>query len=906
MPKEKEYSFIGLAKTQPLPYVIYADIECYLEVDNSKPLSITHHVPCAFGLLLVPFPNMKHRSLDSEYKVFKGRDCLVRGCRYIHEISRKVYDWNCKYSDVKIQMTLNDNIRFSKAENCFVCSVPFNRDGVRKVRDHDHLTGHYRGAACQDCNTKMRLKRNVLPVFFHNLKGYDGHLLCEVAFGAMKEWELSVLPQTTERYISMQAQYKVGSYKCRVTGIDKAICMNIQFKDTVQFLPSSLDSLVKNLEEVKITKRALPHNAPLSLCKSKGIFPYEWFNSLARLTETQLPPREAFYDRLNIRECSPADYEAAQEAWRIFNCQTFDDYLLAYLKLDVHQLADVFEAFRALAIREDGLDPSHYYTLPGLTLDSAFKMTRARIDLVQEQEQYEFIEKGIRGGCTFVNKHYLRVNAPEIDPSRYNPNLPRHEMLYIDANNLYGHALSAKLPYKDFAWLTDSELDALSQPGVLRNMDVEGDIGYLLEVDLTYPPEIHDMSRDFPFCPEKLKVNSNHLSDFMIGQLSDLGHNKVNTYEKLLLTQWDKPGYVVHFKMLKFYLRQGMQLGKIVRGLKFRQDFIFEKYISYNSNKRSLVKNSFEKDFYKLKNNALYGKTVENVRRRLNFKLVNNVETLLKYSSNPSFTECVHFSENLVGVKMRKELVTLNKPVFIGQAVLDLAKLEMYELYYDKLLSYEREFPSSQIRIVGGDTDSFFISVTNCNVYSQLLPAMLRDELLDSSNFDKSHPLYTEQYKARLGCVKDESEGYSYLEWVLLRPKAYSMLCVDGKGSKKRAKGVKRANVRELGHEDYVSAFRDQRILNLEQRRITSNRHHVETVTYNKISLNFYEDKRYWYSLNKSIPFGHYMARGDRPVREVKGTIPSHIVLDSGDAEILAPPSKRLRLSEETEEDGDA
>ena len=400
-------------------------------------------------------------------------------------------------------------------------------------------------------------------------------------------------------------------------------------------------------------------------------------------------------------------------------------------------------------------------------------MTRTRVDLVQEQGQYEFIEKGIRGGCTFVNNHYLRVNAPEINPDSYNPNLPRHEMLYVDANNLYGHALSAKLPYAEFSWLSDQDIDRLSQPDYLLNIDVEGDYGYLLEVDLGYPASIHEKTKDFPFAPEKLKIGSDHLSDFMKKQVSDLG-KPIKTYEKLLLTQWDKPGYVVHFKLLQFYLRHGMVLQKIIRGLRFKQGSVFEKYISYNSSKRSLANVAFERDFYKLKNNALYGKMVENVRRRMNFRIVNNPDSFIKLANNPSFIQSIVFSEDLVGVKLHKEQVTLNKPVFVGQAVLDLAKLEMYELFYDRLKSYESEFISSSISVVGGDTDSFFISVTNCDVYNQLLPAMQRDGLLDSSNYAPHHRLYSTQNKAKLGCVKDESEGHSYLEWVLLRPKAYS------------------------------------------------------------------------------------------------------------------------------------
>jgi hypothetical protein len=550
-------------------------------------------------------------------------------------------------------------------------------------------------------------------------------------------------------------------------------------------------------------------------------------------------------------------------------------------------------------MREDGLDPAHYFTLPGLTLDSALKMTKVKLDRLMEEEQYEFVEKGIRGGFTFINQHYLHVNAEDIDPDSYNPNAPRHEMLYIDANNLYGHALSKLLPKSDFRWLSSEECSALEES--ISTVDLDGDTGFLLEVDLGYPHEIHDKTKDLPLAPEKLKINTNCLSAFMKEQYKRLSKGSLpKTYEKLLLTQWDKTSYVVHGKLLQFYLRQGMVLQKIRRGLIFKQDYVFREYISYNSSKRQVARNAFEKDFYKLKNNALYGKTVENVRRRMNFRICNSAEKQLNLASNPSYLSTIIFNESLTGVRLAKEIAVLDKPVFIGQAVLDLAKLEMYELYYDKLRQYENEF-NCCIRLVGGDTDSFFLSVENCNVYRELLPAMQRDSLLDASNFAANHPLFSEGQKAKLGCVKDESEGNPYLEWVLLKPKAYSMLCRDAAGSKKRAKGVRRATVRkEITHELYRETFFHEKALAHSQKRIASNKHHMVTVTYKKVSLSIYEDKRHWLTVNQSLPYGHYSLVQERPTVRTLDTVPIHNAVNEetvDDTEEYEPPRQRRRLT---------
>jgi hypothetical protein len=235
-------------------------------------------------------------------------------------------------------------------------------------------------------------------------------------------------------------------------------------------------------------------------------------------------------------------------------------------------------------------------------------------------------------------------------------------------------------------------------------MNLDGDQGVLLEVDLDYPASIHDQTADLPFAPEKMKVDKNHVSDFMHAQYQSYQSRptEVKLYEKLLLTQWNKTHYVIHGKLLQFFLRHGMILKKVHRGLKFEQSFVFREYISFNSRKRQEATNKFEKEFFKLKNNALYGKLEQNVRRYMNFRLCNTDVELAKYASKPAYNGTVRFSQDLVGVKLMKEVAFLDRPIIIGQAVLDLAKLEMYELYYDHLKGYEQQFPDSHISVVGG------------------------------------------------------------------------------------------------------------------------------------------------------------------------------------------------------------
>jgi hypothetical protein len=207
--------------------------------------------------------------------------------------------------------------------------------------------------------------------------------------------------------------------------------------------------------------------------------------------------------------------------------------------------------------------------------------------------------------------------------------------------------------------------------------------------------------------------------------------------------------------------------------------------------------------------------------------------------------------------------------VYIGQAVLDLSKLVMYQLRYERLVEYALRF-RGEIRIVGGDTDSFFLDVRNISLSQQLLPAMAADGLLDSSNYPSSHPLYSTTYKARLGCVKDESAGESLKEGLFLRPKCYSIVTVDGK-EHKRAKGIQRAVVAKgVVHGDYVEVFQSAMEVYREVRGFRSNLHAITTIRQEKKALSLWEDKRAWTSINESVAYGHYSLSSPPPSKRAR------------------------------------
>ena len=256
----------------------------------------------------------------------------------------------------------------------------------------------------------------------------------------------------------------------------------------------------------------------------------------------------------------------------------------------------------------------------------------------------------------------------------YDPKKPSKFILYLDMNNLYGWAMSEYLPYGGFKWLKN--IDGLDVDSVSE----KSAIGYFLEVDLKYPDELHELHNDYPLAPEKLAVSSDMLSKYC-KKIADKYEIKVGDVKKLISNLGNKTNYVVHYTNLQLYLSLGMKLTKIHRVLKFKQSGWMKKYIDFNTEKRTNAANSFEKDFFKLMINSVYGKTMENLRKRINVRLVNNEKDFLKYTSRPTHITHKIFDKNYAAIHEIKPVLKLNKPIYVGSTVLELSKWLMYDFH---------------------------------------------------------------------------------------------------------------------------------------------------------------------------------------------------------------------------------
>ena len=436
--------------------------------------------------------------------------------------------------------------------------------------------------------------------------------------------------------------------------------------------------------------------------KKKGIFAYDFFDDLSKLNETMLPPQEVFKDTLNDKDCSNDEYKHAELVWKTFQCKTFREYHDLYLKSDVLLLTDFFEKFRETCLESYGLDAAHYYSTPGMAWSCAMKLTDTRLELLDNEEMYTFFERSIRGGISQVSKRHVRANNKCCKTYNYDPEKPTTFLVYLDANNLYGFALSQKLPTGDFIWYPENQFEKWTEKDIL-DFDTDGEFGEILEVDIHIPSELHDCFNDYPPAPERLEIDDSMWSPFQKECFPDY---KKKPTVKLSPNLLDKTKYVVHMRNLQFYIRHGCKVTKIHRVLSFKQSNWLKKDIDFNTDMRTKSKSKFEKDFYKLMNNSVFGKTQENLRNRMNVEIITNRKIALKRACKPSMKRSETIHENLVVMETAVTNLVLNKPIYIGFCVLELSKLLMYQFHYEKIINW-----FEKVTLCYTDTDSFLYEI---------------------------------------------------------------------------------------------------------------------------------------------------------------------------------------------------
>ena len=320
-----------------------------------------------------------------------------------------------------------------------------------------------------------------------------------------------------------------------------------------------------------------------------------------------------------------------------FNINNLGEYHDLYVRSDTLLLADIFENFRQSCLKNYELDPAHFVSLPGLAWQACLKKTNVELELLTDYDMLLMIEEGIRGGICHAIQRYAKANNKYMKD--YDRKKKSSYIQYSDANHLYDKAMTAKLPVKGFKWLDDiSKIDEY----FVKDYDKNNNKGYIFDVDIDYPSKLQNLHSDLPFLPERMSIN--------------------NT-KKLVCNLNDKKNDIVHINVLKQALDHGLKLKKVHRVIEFEQEAWLKEHIDANTDLRAKATNDFEKDFFKLMSNAVFGKTMENVRKHRNIKLVKTDKKRNKLVSEPNYHTMKLIDDNLAIIEMKKVKVKMNKPI---------------------------------------------------------------------------------------------------------------------------------------------------------------------------------------------------------------------------------------------------
>ena len=655
---------------------------------------------------------------------------MTKFCKDLREHATKIINYDKK--DM-IPLTKKEEKNYNNQKVCYICKKEFDKSDKKhyKVRDHCHYTGKYRGAAHNICNLRYKIPKEI-PIVFHNCSTYDYHFIIKELVKE-SEGNFECLGENTEKYITFSVPIKKN-----IENKDIEITYKIKFIDSFRFMATSLPKLVDNSTEdihgdkcvdcksglscMKVIDEALifrcfnckkNHEKEINkelierfastykFCNNdlnkflmllrKGVYPYEYMDGWDKFNETSIPSKESFYSNLTMENITETDYIHANNVFKTFKLNNLSDYHDLYVQSDTLLLADVFENFRKACIKTYELDPAHFISLPGLAWQACLKKTGVELELLTEYDMLLMIEEGIRGAichavhrCAKANNKYMK-NYDKSKESSY--------IQYLDANNLYDAVMSEKLPINEFKWVND--ISRIDKKFVKSYDKKNSGKGYILEVDVDYPSKLHKLHSDMLFLLERMKIDK---------------------IQKLVCNLHDKKKSVVHISILKQVLDHGLKLKKVHRVIEFNQEAWLNKYIDMNTELRKKASNDFEKDFFKLTNSAVFGKTMENVRKHRDIKLVKTDHKRNKLVSEPNYHTTKLISENLSIIETKKVKVNMKKPIYLGLSILEISKIIMDKFWYD----YVKKKYEDMVKLCYMDTDSLIMNIKTKDFYKDI------------------------------------------------------------------------------------------------------------------------------------------------------------------------------------------
>ena len=393
-------------KSMKVPFVIYADLECLLEkmstyINNpneSYTTKINKYIPSGYSI----FTSCSFDESKNKLNYYREDDCMKKFCKDLREHTTKLINYE---RTKNIPLTAEEKIKYNDQEVYYICEKEFDTINKKnyKVRDHCHYTGKYRGAAHNVYNLRYKVPKEI-PVVFHNGSTYDYHFIIKEL---VREFEgnFDCLGENTEKYITFSVPLKK-----KIENKNLEITYKIEFIDCFRFISLSLSKLVDNFSKGIYNIKCADCKSNFDYIKTKGVYPYEYMDTWEKFSEISLPSKEDFYNNLNMENISDIDYRHANIVFKRFKLENVGDYHDLYVQSNTLLLADVFNNFRDMCIKEYELDPAHFLSLPGLAWQACLKKTNIELELLTDYDMPLMVEEGIRSGISHSIHRYTKTN----------------------------------------------------------------------------------------------------------------------------------------------------------------------------------------------------------------------------------------------------------------------------------------------------------------------------------------------------------------------------------------------------------------------------------------------------------------------------------------------------------------
>lgn len=947
-----------------------------------KPIAWAYKVVCVYPEHQAEFDNSDRGSLRS----YCGENSMVQLLEDLGETAEKIE--KLMYTNIPYDKKPGDQRAYASATTCHICEKDLNEEDNDRVLDHDHFTGKYRGAAHSVCNAMYSsCKYYKIPIIFHNLKGYDGYHILRGLKGFVGAVDkITCIAKNLDkftsftidelRFIDSLAFFTGTSLESMVTALKKGKTKE-QKAEVFKMVKETFHSKDSEKLELLIDKGVYPYEYMDSkaVLEETQLPPKEAFFSSLHGKDIERRDYERAQKVWEVYGCK------TMEDYTMLYVK-LDVILLAIVFEDFRAATLSKEGF--------GLDPVHFVTAPSLAWSAMLLRNWYNdvvIENMTDLEMFMMTQKGIRGGMCQVIKPYAAAKTCEetadgkerkivyldavnlygwglsnklyIGDARweYNPEPQRdieddaeelnyrieeiEELPPVDADSddeeeegldeMWDRWVRPEVSGKQVYGLDLTEFDwegtsTYEQARYIKKLDINGDRGYIFEVDINCPMEKHDFLNDYPPLPVSMTCSPSPLTKEAFAKTGvKLKADGTTGTKKLVLNLKRKRKYVIHLANLKQALDLGYELTKVHRVFSFAQSAWMKGYIDSNTEKRRKAKkegNTALVVLFKLCNNAIYGKTVEDVQKRRNIKFFTTVDAdKASQAASTPYVKCwkVLVEDELLIMEMAKHKVTMNRPIVIGFSVLELSKYHMFNFHYKQVKRYWGD----NVKLLYTDTDSlvYKFKAIRDTVDNDMIDFQLATNSLDLSELPPDHLLRRrkdlEINEGIIGKFKDEMGGIRIIEFVALRCKMYSLRLEqpkDGKTDIFKMKGIKatatiqrtdeeheryiseapeeiepeqseksaqlNAERRHLNHDDFVAVFRGQEgpdveFVTLRQAQVVPYKYNalsgeganmeemadlyqMQTVLIKKKGLCNTDDKSWYLSSNNSLRYGHW------------------------------------------------